>query len=556
MRTRWWQGLVIAALCAGVLARLNYLRWDDPWGPHHPDETSLALEAIALWEGITPREVGWPASTTRLALSAVAAVDWTMHRAGGVSQVRGQPDRALAEVSQWIAEQYVDQSRLYRLGRATALALGLLQLLAGVWALRRWTDWPGTAAGSLMLALSPLPVAFSQYVLCDMTGVLFVTVMVGLAAAPTTRSILWMAVLAGLAASSKFHFGLWLLTPLVAVWLMPAVSVTGRLRLTSAAIGLFACVVVLFVPWFWINPVLGLKEFAGVVLFKVAGPETGGVLTRLHVLLGGLSPIEWIGLLLGLAAMGRVGPRRLAAIFGPVTLGAAALVASAIVFDRYVLVLLPGIVLMASQGWAWLIGHPRARVRTAGAIALTVAVGWTAVALWHAQRVAGETDVDALATRWIEQHVPRGSRVAVHDESASPLPRAAGQLRECEERVNTPEAYARKWRTLGIEPTTSDQPMASALLTDELFYAYWCRQERQAQTDPGFHVVPYHREPRFWAELEADVIEEFRTGASTMTGGIDVLILNRRLDDGLEPAHVIQTSRGLRAVYLRHAPNR
>ena len=47
-----------AAIIVGVLARMTVLTWSDPWTPHHPDEHIPALEAMALWKGVTPREVG------------------------------------------------------------------------------------------------------------------------------------------------------------------------------------------------------------------------------------------------------------------------------------------------------------------------------------------------------------------------------------------------------------------------------------------------------------------------------------------------------------------
>lgn len=47
-----------AVLLLALLARASVVTWSDPWGPHHPDEHILPLEALALWEGITPREVG------------------------------------------------------------------------------------------------------------------------------------------------------------------------------------------------------------------------------------------------------------------------------------------------------------------------------------------------------------------------------------------------------------------------------------------------------------------------------------------------------------------
>src|SRR5262245_61170738 len=79
-RQRPFRLAVAALLIAGVLIRCSVLLWSDPWGPHHPDEDILPLEAMALWEGITPREVGWPASTTRVLLSGIQAVQWAVAR--------------------------------------------------------------------------------------------------------------------------------------------------------------------------------------------------------------------------------------------------------------------------------------------------------------------------------------------------------------------------------------------------------------------------------------------------------------------------------------------
>jgi hypothetical protein len=50
--------MTAVVLVIGVGARAAVLSWDDPCHPHHPDEGILPLEAIALWEGVTPREIG------------------------------------------------------------------------------------------------------------------------------------------------------------------------------------------------------------------------------------------------------------------------------------------------------------------------------------------------------------------------------------------------------------------------------------------------------------------------------------------------------------------
>ena len=93
--------------------------------------------------------------------------------------------------------------------------------------------------------------------------------------------------------------------------------------------------------------------------------------------------------------------------------------------------------------------------------------------------------------------------------------------------------------------------MRSVVLNDERFHGYWCRQELLAQPDPGFVVVPYHAAMRFGAVLERQAIAEFRSGATAVTGGIDVLVLNRPVDVGVPAAVTLATRRGQRVIYQR-----
>ena len=65
--------MLVAVLAVAVLVRLAFLLpsyWAHPYEVHHQDEHFLPLEAVALWEGVTPDELGWPASPSRLLLSA------------------------------------------------------------------------------------------------------------------------------------------------------------------------------------------------------------------------------------------------------------------------------------------------------------------------------------------------------------------------------------------------------------------------------------------------------------------------------------------------------
>ena len=73
--------------------------------------------------------------------------------------------------------------------------------------------------GNARRASLPIAVEYLQYVLADVTGLLFATFVIGLARPSDAIPIVAMAALAGLAAASKLHYGLWLLTPILCIWL-------------------------------------------------------------------------------------------------------------------------------------------------------------------------------------------------------------------------------------------------------------------------------------------------------------------------------------------------
>ena len=64
----------------------------------------------------------------------------------------------------------------------------------------------------------------------------------------------------------------------------------------------------------------------------------------------------------------------------------------------------------------------------------------------------------------------------------------------------------------------------------------------------SFRITPSRDSRRL---LEKDVTDEFRTGQHGVTGGVDALVINRQLDVGMPPAQVLETRRGLRAIYVR-----
>lgn len=547
--------IVVAVVLVGLLARASIVLWDRPWEPHHPDEHILPLEAIALWEGITPREVGWPATTTRLAMSAASAVAWVAERGQAAWTMRDRPQAALAILTEWIGRQYVDPSESYRIGRVLSVLTGVLQLVALAWVLRSWVGPPGVMVTVLAVALAPIVVLHSQYVLADITGLLFATLIMQRQETPTYRRVFLTAIFAALAAASKLHFGLWLLTPVLSVVLSRGSALRTRIGLLAAAAGGFVWMFVALFPWSWTNPLLAIKEFVGVVAIKVGTTPASGtqLLANLWLLFGSTGMLLWLGVLLGLCCLKRSEWRHVLAIALPMVIGALILGRSAIVFDRYAMVLAPGMAVLAAIGWhRALTASGRALViaRTAAGFALIV----TLTQLVAAERVAGEADVDSLARAWVLENVPRGARVAVHDESNASLPRSAAQLSACSRAAEGMDAYRRKWEQLGYPPPDGGaEPLRLMLLNDEMSYAYWCRRELEAQHDPGYFVIRYHADRRANAVLERDVIAELANGdavGGNAVGGIDVLVINRQLGDRDSRA-VLRTRRGARFIYTR-----
>lgn len=469
-------------------------------------------------------------------------------RSRGGSDAIGR--RALGTVSEWIGHRYLDPSPLH-VGRLVSIVIGLLHVVAVAWTLSRWTGPGGTVIGTLAAAISPLAVLHSQYVLADVTGVLFATVLLGLAAEPTDRRIVAMGALACAAAASKFHFGLWLLAPLLCIWLRPG-GFAPRLWLSVCVIGIAACVVVALVPWFWTNPFLALKEFAGVVLVKVgSGGGAARIPMNLVAIVAGLRLDHLAGLAVRPGDLWWSEASQTIPVLVPTIVGAAALTSSAVVFDRYGLVLMPGLIVVAATGWQWgLAASPKMRAVVPAALGICTMA--TAVSLVRAEKDAGEVDVDVRARNWIVANVPRGSHVAVRDE-VNQIP--AGALATA--RVRGDEAsmhvvYTEKWRLLGFPAGTEGfEPFRQAVLNDEMFRAYLCARELQVSRDPGYVVVSYHNDPRFGLILEMEAFETLKAGSAVPDKRIDVLVVNRPIRRGRSAGETLRTRRGVRVIYQR-----
>ena len=531
--------------------------WQQSWTPHQADEHILPEEALALWEGVTPREMGWPASTTRLGLSLVYAVPF-MAEHGGELRRAPNAEAALEIVSNFIAARWVDSRPLFLFGRWFCAFIGIAQVVVMAWALSRWLPAPGAAIGTLCAATMPLLVLYSQFILSDVTGALFATAVLGLLPGATPgddRRAMLLGLFVGLAAATKFHFGVWLF-PAMAVWWISDGTSPSRRRLISSAVvgGTFLVVVLLLVPWTWTQPVLMMKEFAGVVLVKAGGgaslPQFGA---NARLILIGLGWGVLLGLPAGVLALARrhgwLGLSMIAVTFGSLAL----LAASAIVFDRYALLVAPGAVLIAAAGWQRAVDALPAATGLLRSVAVAIVVGALLVQPVVALRRVAQVGSYHEAHAWMLAHLPDKSHVVIYSEDNLFLPRASEQLETCASGIWSTDAYAAKWATNGVNLSRPQVlPMRLAVLNDEFFRAFWCLRELNAPRPISFVVERFHQDPRFDTLNVETMVRQFNDGLADPARGFDAVLVHFPIATAVQPTRVFVSEVGptLR-LYLR-----
>jgi hypothetical protein len=520
--------------------------WQQPWTPHHFDEHVLPYEAVALWEGVTPREVGWPAGPFRLALSAAYAGRLMADEGGALASAQS-PEAAMATVARWSGRRVADGAPLYQIGRTLSAVIGLLQVVFAMLAARAWLGRGSMPIAGALAAVSPLAVTHSQLVLADMAGACFATLLLVLIprVGADARLAPWLGVVAGLAAASKFHFGIWLLLPVAALWTRRPDAIPRREQwaATVALLVSFGLVLVAFVPWLWINAPLGLKEFAGVVLVKAGGGAGGAAafVSNAVKVLGGLGVLMLLGAIVGARPLVRQWGALGGAVLALTVLAVGLMCASAIVFDRYGLVVLPGLTLAATAGWQSVGGRwPRlASVLPIVLVLLGLPQAWRAL--------EGFRHINSYhaAHAWMIARLPDRASVVIYSEDNQYLPRTAAQLAECEAHVGSDTAYREKWATNGVVvPPGSGMPMRLAVINDELFHGYWCSRELLSPQSPAFVVHRFHAAPRFQT-LDVPTLErEFRAGLTDPARGFDAVLVHWLLFPDLRPIVTFETPQG------------
>ena len=362
---------------------------------------------------------------------------------------------------EWASLADATGGAFYLWGRAITAALGVVTVLLVYQIGARWGARHALLAAGLMAVL-PLHVRYSHFVLTDTPLTLFITLTLLLSLVAhergTARGFAWAGAAAGLATATKYNGGVALLMPLLACWMTIGVR-PGRMQAALAAIGACGVAFFLFAPY----TVLALPDFLNSFArlareYRVADLTEPAWLLYLKLLLR--HALGWPALLLALGGM-LMGIVRL--VRGPGRVRWALVVtfplvyfwmlsSQRIVYARYLLPLTPALCVLAAtavvSGVSLLRRYEIPRVaRTTLIAALTMAALLPPVVI----AVRGDRDMArvgtvALAYDWILQNIPANSSIVI-ETRAMLLPatfraRNVGALR--------PKDYS-QWRNEGAD---------------------------------------------------------------------------------------------------------
>jgi len=336
-----------------------------------------------------------------------------------------------ASLGRWTSLDQVDAADFYLPGRAVTALLGTATVLLVYRIGLRWGARHAALAAGLM-AVMPLHVRESHYVLTDVPVTFFVTLTLLLTLAAHERerasSFAWAGGAAGLAAATKYPGALVIAVPLIAVW-MTLGTKPSRFLASLAVVGAAAAAFLIAAPYTILDlPAFlnGYAHLAGAYAPKRL-PEAPWLTYYKHL----SRSMEWPAFLLLLTGLGLGAVR---AVRGPgrvrwtVTIAFPLLYyyflsGQMLVFGRYLLPLLPFVCVLAAVGAVSGVSLlrrfdiPRAP-RTAIIAAITAAAllppAWQSL---NFIRMIIRTSTVEQAHSWILSDVPRGSTIVIETQA-------------------------------------------------------------------------------------------------------------------------------------------
>lgn len=416
--------LLAAILMLGAGLRLAAVHFGLP-AINDSDELMFTLGAIRMLSGPTLNP-GWFGHPGTITIYCLAIVDLLVFAGAWlVGRFDGPDGFALAV--------YMDPTWVILPGRLAMIAFS-------VWAL--WLTWRlarelfGPVAGlfaALLMAVSPIQIYWSQVIRSDIMGTCFM-LLVMLYALRYTRqgarrdlvcAALWLA----LAVATKWPFAL-SAAVLVGAGLLRAGTIAGSggERLAEVARGVGGCLLaavflILISPYLILDYPTVLRNLLGEAQLHHVGATGGTPLENAMWYLRGplIDSFGPVGFVLAAAGLLLTLRHREATVLLLPTILLVAVVTCLqnLVWERWVLTVLPVLAVLAGRACAWIaaifagngIYRRPAVVGIAGALVLLLAVPQVAaVASQTRERL---NDTRQIAARWADRHIPAGSSVLI-----------------------------------------------------------------------------------------------------------------------------------------------
>lgn len=403
-------GVLLACLAAGAVLRCWGLGHDLP-NVYNPDESSILLRALSLGaKTLNPHNFVYPSLFFYVLAVAVGCQFLALRALGRVASLKAFETAFL-----------VDQTQVYLLARSVSVITGVVTVF-GVYALARKTGSRAVArCAAALMAVAYIPVRDAHFVKHDVPVTLLV-VLVVLASwrvwrVGRVRDSVVAGALAG-AACAFHYYAAFAVIPVAAAHLLRVGSL-GKLfadRRPWVAAGVCILAFVCLSPYVLLDHAVALRDIAanrqivvgrGLATYGWFG--AGG--QHLQVMAGqGAGIAMLVAAAVGLVALARTGALAIWVLSFPVAFFL--FLMNAWPFGRLQNPVYPFLAVMAACGVDWLARSWR--LGRAGAAVLTVAC--MAQPLLYSiaiDRFFSADDTRTIARRWIEQHVPTGSAIAL-----------------------------------------------------------------------------------------------------------------------------------------------
>jgi len=408
------RGALLLILAVAAALRIHGVDFGLP-SLNDPDEPLFMMTALEMLRNhsLNPGWFGHPGTTTLYCLALISVA------VGGIGIATGR----FADGPALMAAAYADPGILFLPGRLFVVACGIA-CVGLVWSLGRKLGGPrlGLIAAAF-LAVNAVHIQYSQIIRTDVHATIFMLLCtqsaVAIARHGRPRDYILAGIWAGLACATKWPAAIIVLNPLCAglyrisldrsEWrrlaLLPIVALTALLAAS---------------PYLLFDYPAVMRNLAGEARTAHPGATGGGFLANLgwyagHPLLTSFGAVG-----LGLVVAGTLGTLlrpRLAVAILPGTLAFLVVIgAQALLWERWIVPLLPFAAFAAAAAICWLADRLRERLHRRFPFAETAAALLLALPMLQAAWVgATERAIDTrqVATAWVNAHVPPGSSIVM-----------------------------------------------------------------------------------------------------------------------------------------------